>query len=135
MDDGARAFAVGVGVDEGVAAVVVGAAAGALEVSGNAWVSVCSAGPVRVAPRAEDVNAIAATVTAHSAIAIERARMSLGGIHAPPSRLTAAAVRATRTMRGSSDRRRYDPAGCLTLGLPPRGLHSHTDPGHRNSID
>lgn len=52
---------------------VVGA--GVLEVSGNACVSDCGVGPVGVAPRAADVNAVAPD-TAHTAIVIAHARVT-----------------------------------------------------------
>lgn len=72
LDGGAGAVAAGAGVEGRVAAGVVGA--DALEVSGNAWVSVRSVGPVRVVPRAADVNGTAAAVTAHTMIVIAQAR-------------------------------------------------------------
>jgi hypothetical protein len=124
--------AVGVGVDGWVRAGVLGAGAVSLDVSGNAWVSVCKVGQFRAAPRAADGNAIAIAVTTQTAIVMTAARVGLARHHARTFQVKITALRSSRILRANSDRRRYHARGCPMLQLPRGDLRSHTYATHGN---
>ena len=128
LDRGAGRVAAGPRFRSGLAAGVVGLGAVTVEVSGNAFVSVPSAGPLRVAARAADVNPVAAAITAQTAIISAHALINLRRVQVFTSRLTAMAPRGSRTVRGNSEQGRSHCLGFSTT-LSPDDLQPHTHAG------